>query len=803
MAALIIIVVIGVIGIIIYLNQPNTKFNKAINLIQQSRLNEAQEILFKLFSKHPYAVTRYSECFYLKAEEFKKQKKYNEAINWYNKVIETKKMITHVSDKASFNNVAQKAFYEISQIQFDTISFNISTEIIKAYKKNLEFIKISEFNNSQQIPELIEKHKHKIAEIYFEIGLQEEKAGNFITAKSSYTNAISFLTNDLSNKIYIQSKARNEICKLKLNEIIDSSTINIIDKSSNDIRFDFYYRYVLSLLKNEKFADAESIIETKLDTKKSEIKKLIEICKNEKLKLATIEIENINKNIKDIYNNSSSLKNLVELYDSITEKSNNLSIIIPDIQNDLAELKPSLFNRILETYNERKEYGKAISLISNYQEFYKSPILMKNVGNSCFNYLKDNNFTSKNYKILISLFITSAYSDNVMLYSLEETLWDDDYTFSLSESIGSSYEIHSKIPENVNYDEISEKNISIGEAQKYLLSQFEKLINEQSIEHDLLSEITEFYESEKKAIENIISIIPNEIIFATPYFAKKFKIANSILDELEHDFTDYKNEESLEAGIPYLNDNRDLWINDYNEAKKTIETLIESITHKNVLKFSEALTDRRKKLISQFDSLKESIEIRLVDVFNSLTKRYSDDESVLDLFKKAIDFSPTKEKLKYQYAGYAANLCISKINADKMKIYKGLQIMSNAYKMAPNDSRVCSNLIALIRMNILDILNQRSSSASNIYSILDEIKSNRSNSFKNNAGELIKTRNEILNQLPSDARIAITSGINLNSQGRELKKGLDYLGVLGGSSTVKDPLAALREQLGLNFDLPF
>ncbi|MDY0278658.1 MAG: hypothetical protein RBQ97_11310, partial [Acholeplasma sp.] len=98
MAALIIIVVIGVIGIIIYLNQPNTKFNKAINLIQQSRLNEAQEILFKLFSKHPYAVTRYSECFYLKAEEFKKQKKYNEAINWYNKVIETKKMITHVSD---------------------------------------------------------------------------------------------------------------------------------------------------------------------------------------------------------------------------------------------------------------------------------------------------------------------------------------------------------------------------------------------------------------------------------------------------------------------------------------------------------------------------------------------------------------------------------------------------------------------------------------------------------------------------------------------------------------------------------
>ena len=799
MAALIIIVVIGAIGIIIYLNQPSTKFNKANNLIQQSRFNDAQEILIKLVSKHPYAVTKYSECFYLKAEEFKKQKKYSEAINCYSKVIEAKKIITHVSDKTSFNNVAEKAFYEISQIQFDAISFNISTEIIKAYKKNLEFINSSEFNRSKLIPELVEKHKYKIAEIYFKIGLQEEKAGNFITAKSSYANATLFL----SNNIYIKSKARNEICKLKLNEIIDTSTIDIIEKSGTDIRLDFYYRYVLSLLKNGMFTEAESIIESKLDINNLEIKKLIEICRNEKIKLAIIEIENINNNINDIYNNSSSLENLVELYDTITEKSNKLSVIIPDVQNDLAELKPSLFNRILDTYNERKEYGKAINLISKYPEFYKSPILMKNIGNSCLNYLNDNNFTDKNYKILIALFITSAYSDNVMLYSLEETLWDDDYTFSLSDSIGSSYEINSKIPENVNYDEISEQNISIGEAQKYLLSQFEKLINEQSIEHNLLNEITKFYESEKKAIENIISIIPNEIIFATPYFAKKFKIANSIIDELEHDYTDYKNEESLEAGIPYLNDNRDLWINDYYEAKKTIETLIESITHKNVSKFSEALTDRRKKLIKKFDSLMESIEIKLVDVFNSLIKRYSDDESVLDLFKNAIDFSPTKEKLKYQYAGYAANLCISKINADKMKIYKGLQIMSNAYKMAPNDSRVCSNLIALIRMNILDILNQRSNNASNIYSILDEIKSNRSNSFKNNAGELIKTRNEILNQLPSDARIAITSGINLNSQGRELKKGLDYLGVLGGSSTVKDPLAALREQLGLNFDLPF
>jgi hypothetical protein len=129
--------------------------------------------------------------------------------------------------------------------------------------------------------------------------------------------------------------------------------------------------------------------------------------------------------------------------------------------------------------------------------------------------------------------------------------------------------------------------------------------------------------------------------------------------------------------------------------------------------------------------------------------------------------------------------------------------MSYAYKLLPNDARVCTNIITLIRMNILDILNDKSNNSNTIYSILDDIKNNRSNSFKHNAGELVKARKEILSQLPPEARTSIISGINLNSQGRQLKKGLDYLGKLGGASTVNDPLATLREQLGLNLDLPF
>ena len=129
--------------------------------------------------------------------------------------------------------------------------------------------------------------------------------------------------------------------------------------------------------------------------------------------------------------------------------------------------------------------------------------------------------------------------------------------------------------------------------------------------------------------------------------------------------------------------------------------------------------------------------------------------------------------------------------------------MKKAYLLTPNDSGICSNLIALIRMNIMDILNQRNSNSRLVYRILDEISSNKSNAFKNNVGELVNARNDILNQLPSDARIAITTGINLTGSGIELKKAIDYLGRLGGSSTSKDPLAELRERLKLNLDLPY
>jgi len=797
-----------IIGIIVFAwllaflnNNEDTKFEHAIGLIEKKRLDEAQEVLFNLASKHPLAVTKYAECFLKQAQELQNIGKISDAIEKYNKVLDSKKLLTSLSDKTSFNIIAETAFYEISKLRFDSISVNEnSQERIKDLKNNLDFIQNSEFNKSNQIPKLVEKHNEIIRKLYFELGKKEEKNGNFNQAKNDYSNALTYCINK-NDRQYFNIIGRIELCKIKLNESIALKNIKQVDKADTSIRNDFYFRYSCFLIKGGKFEDAEKTICSKLDTKNTDVKKLGELIRNEKIKSITNEITSINNQIKKIYNNTASIDLLVSLYDLVTVKGNELNKFVPGILNDLEKLKPSLLNRMLYHYNENNEYGEVINVIINFPEFYNSPLLMKNLGNASFNFLNKNGITTKNYKDIISYFLTSAYSDKVMLSSLEGTTWDDEYTFSLIEAIGSNYILHSEIPENVNYDEISESNISIGEAQKYLLSEFENILNKKVTEYNFQNEVFKFYREEKQAIENVIRIIPNDIVFATPYFAKRFNISNQIIDELEHDFLEGQDEESLKAGIPYLNDNRDLRINDYFEAKKTIDSLIDSINQVDISKFTNSITARRKKLIYKFDTLLESMESRVYDSLNIIAKKKRTDKTVLDLMKKSLNILPNNDKLKHLYSSYASNLCVTLINSDKMTIYKGLQIMSSAYKISPNDLRVCRNIIALIRMNIFDILNDHNTHVSSVYSILDEIKTNRSVTFKNNADELLEARNEILDSLPSAAREAITTGAALNSNGRKLKKALDYLAELGGASSLNGPLAELKEQLDL--DLPF
>jgi len=94
MEALIIIVIIGIVWLLVYLNKADTKFKNANRLIDKKRFDEAQEILIKLTSKHSLAVTQYALCFFIKAQELNNKRKISEAKTEYNKVLDSKTLLS-------------------------------------------------------------------------------------------------------------------------------------------------------------------------------------------------------------------------------------------------------------------------------------------------------------------------------------------------------------------------------------------------------------------------------------------------------------------------------------------------------------------------------------------------------------------------------------------------------------------------------------------------------------------------------------------------------------------------------------
>lgn len=102
----------------------------------------------------------------------------------------------------------------------------------------------------------------------------------------------------------------------------------------------------------------------------------------------------------------------------------------------------------------------------------------------------------------------------------------------------------------------------------------------------------------------------------------------------------------------------------------------------------------------------------------------------------------------------------------------------------------------------MDILNDRAKKTTDIYKILDWVKSNMSQTYKQNGSELSNARKEILGQLKANGMdislfddtgfASILSAHSLNSQGLKMKMVLAYLRDLGSVENASNPLDFLR-----------
>ena len=783
MEIVIILIVVGIVGYVIYRSLPNPKFQKANSLFDSGNLEEAIKILNSIFEKHPDAPAKLAEC-KLKQGQQAKPKSDNEAIKYFNEVVEIKKRLPSNASKAKHELVEAKANFEIALILFkNAIAITNVESKVKNLKDNLRFIDTAtKAGIYKEFTALRKKHSYELAENFFHFGLQSEKSEKLTEAIQNYSTAKDFASESSHPKVSYNSVARIGICKLKAKpKDIEFVSITEYNKADTKYAHDFFYRYVLFLLKKESYTAAETILKTHLNLPSEAVEKLKELLKTKQIKQAILKVNEINDTIEHLYENSFPVEDVKALYENLDVRINEIKTVIPNIADKLQEIKPSLFNRLLSHYISEQQYGNGINLIQKFSSFWESPELLKNLGICCYGYTAKGNLTEKNYRNVISNWLTSVYSDKVILKSLEATTWDDSYTFTLTDAIGSNYKQHSDLPDNANYDDVTDTNISIGATQKELLQQFESLLHKTISDPSLSKIVNDCYTEEKEAIEKIVLVINNDILFPAPHFAKTYGLNDEIIKELDNDYIEYSNEESLEAGVSYFKNNTDTYVREYATAKELVSKMVSAIKNEKLNDLKAVATDNKKILIEKYETINDSAEDLAFNAFTLKIEQNDENVNLIPLMDECIRFLNQNEKLKAQCSHFIHDYCDSKWKTKPP--VKLLELMIKSIKYNPNNYRAAKSITILINNNLMDIVNNETTSTSQIYSLIDDVKKIKSQVLKDALKELQVLRNKVLASMGAEASKTILLGYNLNSNGMKLKKVLDTMQTLAGGSS--------------------
>lgn len=208
MEVIIVLVIIGIVGYLIYQSLPNTKFEKAQNLFNAKNYNEAIDILNTIFDKHNDAPAKLAEC---KLNLGKRASTESEKVKFFNEVTEIRKRISKSESIAKFDRIEAKAFYEIAKIQYKEAKGDIDK-----LKQNIKFIDTANKKGSESdFSSLKEKHFYDLANSHFKKATAKEKAEKLSEAIQQYDTAKDYAEKSDNKTVQNNSVARIEICKLK------------------------------------------------------------------------------------------------------------------------------------------------------------------------------------------------------------------------------------------------------------------------------------------------------------------------------------------------------------------------------------------------------------------------------------------------------------------------------------------------------------------------------------------------------------------------------------------------------------
>ena len=610
----------------------------------------------------------------------------------------------------------------LKDIQFESLVSELIRTSLKKYShtdldeaiKGLQLIKNEIVKNkipSPKFEDALFQLDVELAERCFNNGVQFEIQNKLEDALHCYEILINKYSNisDLHNqgliRKYIILFKNNSIEKIKdHNSIIEK----FLEKQKRSkLIIDLAFRFSVHLIKNGSHDIAVGIIENYLPSNSNTVRFLKDLCQNEKIKSSKIILSKLNQRFEKINSGELGIDETSKILSELSEIDKKCSSSLYDIKDQILGIKQNLIDYAIYTSFKEENYTECFNYIKKYEsKYFKSNILLRNMAIASLGIIETGGMKKDSYKELISILLTAIYCNRLFVDSLNYTSWDDNYTFSLSDSLGCLVEEDiATIPDNVNFDEIDSVNISIGNVQKSLLEILEKSINADSYDDGIKNLALTFFEEEKDAISSLYGLaMDSSIMGCTPYFMQtqdEFNslIKNALLNELK--FSDINVEDVLKVGIRYNIEGKEF--KDYSDSIILKNKAVEVAKAKNYTQAKLIFTGSNVKKIKRYEELLTSLSNDLREIFKSLISNEADFEDVISIYLMVC--AALKDPgLDYMVSNSANRICISKLNEDSIKKHKALNMLVEVYQVTKENTRLNENIQAILNSSIFDII---------------------------------------------------------------------------------------------------
>lgn len=492
----------------------------------------------------------------------------------------------------------------------------------------------------------------------------------------------------------VKAERRSLICRLKAG-LMESSVEEAIKKTlsrqvgTSGIEEDLAYRYAYYLLEQTRPAEAIDIIRSYIPNEKE----LLDFCMSIFAKRAELDLREFNDKLsllKDKKMSSVDAESFLSEVDAYKEK---ISKYLPDTESKFDGYKEKIRTYILGALFDEEKYREVYDWLRKTSSNYvtQDDNAFRNIAIAALRMIESNSVNGVELKRAISIFVTAVFTDRLFVKSLDYTEWDDEYRFTLRDSLGDAD--FDELPDNICYDDpIENQIISIRDVQLSLLNRLELTLRENYPSAEA------FFQEEKSAVESLVDLhLDQKCTIVAPYLSKDFKelrdaIADSFAVDLEKDYGNH--EQIYELGVKYGFTGQ--VYTKYAMAIDYLNACIKALDELNANSLSSAFSSSYVSSIREFDKLFSELKSKVVNTISKAVKDEMEYRRFLDLFFDVCT-RMRDNNISFACTQYVNGQVVRRLNAKTMELRVGAEYLYKLYQLTPSNIQVKENLEGVLQ----------------------------------------------------------------------------------------------------------